>query len=838
MSSNIAQRRAVHILTPITLACALAACGGDSGGGNTTPPVSTTSYSGKVVATAFTPDASGNPKLATGYYSGATVFLDTNGNGVLDAGETSTTTDASGNFKLTVVSGTTGQFVANIPTSATNTAAAASAPAHLILRASAAQVADQGNTAIVISPLSTEVQRLVEANGSSYATEKANVATRLTGPAFNKGAATVTAADMLGDPGAITNAAEQYAVLYEENALSNRYTYATAKLDRGDKYPDALAVAGGDPRLAGVAGITAGETIPTDTRTTITYAQAQQAAFNIEGVPAYDHIFVIMEENKSTDAILGNSRAPFINQILSKYNQLTTYYSTGNPSEPNYTALGGADDWGITDDNWFGCGAVGANAPTDVAFPGGTASDGQPLPPTDVLPNVGFYTQLATAGYSYTVTPVGGTATNKTIAYTNATMNAGYSTTAGASCSSAPNPASPGTNHNAQGDNLFTLMSKAGLTVRTYSESMNPGLDPRSDSQAQNVAKAYSGTDLVGTNGTITDSQPYQLAQGLYKVKHGPSIAYQSARNLPEFHADNRTIFGTQFTASDWTSTSPFSKANGGKYDTTNWIYDQFSTDLAAGDVGNINFIVPDQCDDMHGVGDDTETCNGGANGNNGQNQSITRADIYLNKVITAIKASPLWNNPQKRVAIVVMFDEGEGTATGSSCCGWNAGGVNSGAHPVAVSASGVATAASQPVNYTSGNNGHGNSIYAVISNQQDVGTAAKGIKDSDAYSHFSFVRTLQDMFGLADPAKDSTYLNRAKYTEAFIAANITALPEYAGSSDTHFDAVRPINHAYKIAASYKQKLDPLGIVAVGAASAVPLQTGPDATQTNVWSLK
>jgi hypothetical protein len=177
--------------------------------------------------------------------------------------------------------------------------------------------------------------------------------------------------------------AEQYAVLYESNALANRYTYATAKLDRGDMYPDALAVAGGDPRLNGVAGITAGESIPaTDPRAKITFAQSQQAAFNIEGVPAYDNIFIIMEENKSTDAILGNARAPFVNKLLNTYNQLTTYYSTGNPSEPNYTALGGADDFGITDDNWLGCGAVGANAPTDAAFAGGTASDGQPLPAT------------------------------------------------------------------------------------------------------------------------------------------------------------------------------------------------------------------------------------------------------------------------------------------------------------------------------------------------------------------------------------------------------------------------------------------------------------------------
>jgi hypothetical protein len=832
MKTTHAQRRAAYVLTPITLACALAACGGDSGS-------STTTYTGKVVATSFKADASGDPVITPGYYAGAKVFIDVNGNGVADTGEPTATTDATGKFTLTATSTLTGQFVADIPTSATNTASGAAVPAHLILRASAAQVTAQGNSAIVISPLSTEVQRAVEANSSSYATETANVAARLTGPAFNKGTATVAAADVVADLGGVSDAAEKYALAYESNSLANRFTYATAKLDRGDLYPDALAVPGGDPRLKGVAGITAGETIPTtDPRTTITYAQAQQAAFNIEGVPAYDNIFIVMEENKSTDAILGNSHAPFINKLLNTYNQLTTYYSTGNPSEPNYTALGGADDFGITDDNWFGCGAVGANAPTDVAFAGGIASDGQPLPATAKVPAASFYPQLANAGYTYSLTPVGGTATTKSVVYSDNSLNAGFSTTAGASCSTAPNPASPGTNHNVAGDNLFTLMSKAGLTVRTYSESMNPGLDPRADSQAQKVAKAYTGTDLVGSNGTIADSQPYQLNQGLYKVKHGPSIAYQAARNLPEFFADNRTIFGSQFTATDWTSTSPFAKANGGTYDTTNWIYDQFGADLTAGDVGNINFIVPDQCDDMHGVGDGTETCNGGANSNNGQNPSVTRADIYLNKVVAAIQSSALWKNKNKRVAIVVMFDEGEGTAHGSACCGWNAGGTTSNAAPVTVSASGVATAASAPVNYTQGNNGHGNSIYAVISNQQDVGTAPKGVKDSDAYSHFSFVRTLQDMFQLADPANDATYLNRAKYTEAFIAANITALPEFAASMDTHFDAVRPINHAYVIPTSYVQRLDPLGIVAVGAASAVQQQTGPDASQTNVWSLK
>jgi hypothetical protein len=777
--NHIHARRAALALTPVTLACALAACGGDSGGA---PTPTTTTYSGKVVATAFKPDVSGDPTMTAGYYQGATVFVDTNGNGVKDAGEPSATTDATGAFTITAPADTTGQVVADIPTAATNTAAAAAVPGHLILRASAAQVADQGRTAIVISALSSEVQRMVEADGSDYATAKAALAARLTGPSFNKGIATVSGTDLLADVNTLTGA-EQYALMVESNSLANRYTYATAKLDRGDKYPDALAVAGGDPRVAGA---------PADTRSAITFAQSQQAAFNIEGVPAYDNIFIIMEENKSTDAILGNTTyAPYTNQLLAKYNQLTTYYATGNPSEPNYTAIGGGDDFGVTDDSWWGCGAQGTNSLKDVAFAGGTASDGQPLVATGALPPQ------------------------------DSAHLSGFSTTAGAACSLTP---TTGTNHNLAGDNLFTLVSKAGLTIRTYSESMNPGQDPRSDSVADAAVSAtYTGTAVDGT--TVTGTPNFAVVGGLYKVKHGPSIDFQSARSLPEFYADNRTIFGTQYQAADWARSTAYPIPTG-------WIYDQFSKDLANGDVGNVNFVVPDQCDDMHGVGSDA-SC---ADNNNGQTIGIKRADIYLNKVVTAIQSSALWKNPNTRVAIVVMFDEGEGSST--ACCGWNAGGKTSGAAPVTVSASGAATATTQPAGYANGNIGHGNSIFAVITNRQDVGTAAQGVRDSDAYSHFSFVRTLQDMFGLADPAVDATYLNRAKYTEAFIAANIAALPEFAGSADTHFDSVRPINHAYVIPKNYVQRLNPADIGAIASGPAVAVQTGPDANQANVWALK
>ncbi|MCL2658499.1 MAG: alkaline phosphatase family protein [Betaproteobacteria bacterium] len=798
-------------------ACVLAACGGGgsdvspSGGNAITSPSgdNAITVSGVVTASGYVPGSdTGNPTLKAGYYQNATVFLDANGNGVLDSGETSALTDANGKFTLKTTA-PVGALVANITTTATNTATGAPVASHLILRASAEQVADQGTEHVVISARSSEAQRLVEANGSNYAAEKANLATRLTGPAFNLGTATVT--DPLADVNTLDGAA-QYAVLYEDNHLTNRYTYATTKFDRGDMYPDHLAVKGGDPRLVGMTGVSPATAVqPTQQQAKITFAQAQQAAFNIEGVPAFDNIFVIVEENQSSGSMLGNVRVPYMNAFLAKFNQLTTYYSTGNPSEPNYTALGGGDDNGITDDNWIGCGSVPGTpyAIADKPRAASVASDGQPLPAIFTLPTAG------------------GTADGGQ----NSNLLAGYSATAGNACSLTPTSSTTAA-HNVPGPNLFTLLSQAGLTARTYSESMNPGQDARADSIAESaIAATYQGSyvtdDLLAqaaidanpslTGGKLTGTANYAVVGGLYKVKHGPSIAWQEARNLPEFFADNRTIFGTQYQAADWQKSTTYPT-----YDKTKWVYDQFSKDLDTGDVGNINFIVPDQCDDMHGVGSDS-SCSSNTTG-------TTRADIYLQKVVNKIRDSALWKNPQKRVAIVLVFDEGEGSVT--ACCGWNPS-QSSAAQRLTVTTNGAITTTSPP-GYNKGNHGHGQSIFGVMTNQHDFGKQNMGVVDSDAYSHFSLVRTFQDMFQLADPVNDASYLNRAKYTETFIAQNVLYLPELAGSADTHFDSVRPINHAYVIPASYTQRLNPADYTSNtnGAGTA---QVGPDKTQENIW---
>src|SRR4029077_1160451 len=52
----------------------------------------------------------------------------------------------------------------------------------------------------------------------------------------------------------------------------------------------------------------------------------------------------------------------------------------------------------------------------------------------------------------------------------------------------------------------------------------------------------------------------------------------------------------------------------------------------------------------------------------------LYRGDVYTDKLVQKIQASPLWQKQPKKVAIVLMFDEGGSTTNLNSCCGWKAG--------------------------------------------------------------------------------------------------------------------------------------------------------------------
>jgi hypothetical protein len=674
--------------------------------------------SGVVAGSYFSPPVGpASSSTIASHYEGAKVCVDMNDDGACGPGETSVTTNANGAFVLKGV--TVGPLTAEISTSSQN--AGHPVPRRVVFRASKGQVADAiaAGRSIVVTPISTEVVRMMDADHLDFSAAENHLAERLNVPPDQ----------ILRDP-------IPASVLTESVILTGRLTLAAEMVDRREVSSQ-------------------------------TMKEAHQASMNLEGIPRYDHLFIVMLENKATSSIKNSPFAPKINAYLNAGNQLTSYYSTGNPSEPNYTALAAADDFGITDDSNWNC--VPEEDTADL--------------PEDPLP----------AGMQPCVNP---------------------------------------TNHNIKNRaNLFTALSAGGMSWRIYNESMNPGRDWRLRGVADKTLVArdnvYPASSPVGAIGNPNLKLP--LPDALYATKHNPTLAFQNVRSSADFKGANRTMGGGQW--DEAIRHSPSTPAG--------WDVDQFGTDLGRGDVANLNFLVPDQCDDMHGVkwtGTVEGSGEGGPPSDCGGNAIIYRGDNYVDYLIRKIQDSSLWKNSQKRVAIIIMFDEGSATSGFNSCCGWNplAGADGAGKKDVkgmsgkslgVLIRKGPGIVSVDPIaGYGLGNKGHGNSVFGVLTNQP---AAPKGIVDSDAYSHFSFVRTLQDMFQLADPGDDWSYMNRSKYTERFIAANIANLPEFSGSADPHFDAVRPMNHVYVIPADYIQK------------NGFPSpQIGPDKNQINVWALK
>jgi hypothetical protein len=84
--------------------------------------------------------------------------------------------------------------------------------------------------------------------------------------------------------------------------------------------------------------------------------------------------------------------------------------------------------------------------------------------------------------------------------------------------------------------------------------------------------------------------------------------------------------------------------------------YQALASDLASGHAPNFSYIVPDECDDMHGAPpwclDSNEP------GTVEDNYLVARGDAFVRQTVEAITASSVWAHGTN--AIVVTFDEGE----------------------------------------------------------------------------------------------------------------------------------------------------------------------------------
>jgi phosphatidylinositol-3-phosphatase len=67
-------------------------------------------------------------------------------------------------------------------------------------------------------------------------------------------------------------------------------------------------------------------------------------------VPAFEHVLVVVLENKDRGEIVGNPAAPTFNQLARQYASLANYDAVAHPSLPNYLALVSGSTHGIRSD--------------------------------------------------------------------------------------------------------------------------------------------------------------------------------------------------------------------------------------------------------------------------------------------------------------------------------------------------------------------------------------------------------------------------------------------------------------------------------------------------------
>ena len=94
--------------------------------------------------------------------------------------------------------------------------------------------------------------------------------------------------------------------------------------------------------------------VPTSTATLTPIPTATATATPKPPVPHFDHIVILIFENKEFGKVIGNADMPIFNQLANDYTLLTQFYAVAHPSLPNYIAMIGGDTFGI-DSNCTQC---------------------------------------------------------------------------------------------------------------------------------------------------------------------------------------------------------------------------------------------------------------------------------------------------------------------------------------------------------------------------------------------------------------------------------------------------------------------------------------------------
>ena len=223
--------------------------------------------------------------------------------------------------------------------------------------------------------------------------------------------------------------------------------------------------------------------------------------------------------------------------------------------------------------------------------------------------------------------------------------------------------------------------------------------------------------EALPVNDKLADSWP-SSSNALYASKHNPFVLFQDVRSDPSRLARIRP-------------------------------YTQLQTDLQKqSTTPSFAFIVPDQCNDMHGgvytaVDGHPETpCPYGSANDDSNDAALKRkADAFVKAAVDEITASPAWKNGKS--VIFVVSDEGDYTgnkATG----GWDS--------PAGCCDSPVLPAGAPDVSADWPGGVYGGGLVPAIVIVNKNGKSG-GYQSTTPYSHYSLLATIEDVWGLPNLA-------------------------------------------------------------------------------------